>query len=59
MQLPPSELRMVFQVRSAEKKWKTTCSKEYTEKRGDQCVTIDIEFQDKQNTKPSSTPFGC
>jgi len=37
----------------------TMCSKEFAEKRGDQCVTIDIEFQDKQNTKPPSTPFGC
>jgi hypothetical protein len=35
------------------------CSKEYSEKLGDQCVSIDIKFQDKQNTKPASTPFGC
>jgi len=35
------------------------CSKEYSEQLGDKCVTIDIAFQDKQNTKPSNTPFGC
>jgi len=34
-------------------------SNEYSEKLGDQCVSIDIKFQDKQNTKPASTPFGC
>jgi len=32
---------------------------EYLEKVGDECVSIDINFQNKLNTKPSSTPFGC
>ena len=32
---------------------------EYLEKVGDECVSIDINFQNKLNTKPSSTPFCC
>ena len=32
---------------------------DYTAKLGNECVTIDVEYQDQQNNKPSSTPFGC
>lgn len=34
-------------------------SSEYLENINDECVSIDINFQKKLNTKPSSTPFGC
>jgi hypothetical protein len=32
---------------------------EYINNTNNYCVTADIEFQQKMNTKPSSTPFGC
>jgi len=32
---------------------------DYIAKLGDECVTVDVEYQDQKNNKPSSTPFGC
>ena len=34
-------------------------SSEYIAKISDECAPIDVEFQDKNNDKNTSTPFGC
>ena len=34
-------------------------SSAYIAKLGDECVSADVEYQERQNNKNSSTPFGC